>query len=1052
MLRFCSHGSVVTRAISVRCFSKRHFSSSFVSRSTDEDDLSHKYSSTIKLPSSNFSNRSDPKLIESTLKPQSTTKLYDWNINRPLKDQNLDNLFILHDGPPYANGSLHVGHALNKILKDIIVRFELSKGKKVHYKPGWDCHGLPIELKTLEKLQKNQKEMEKVFKKKLKKLEKDTPEYESVNTQLSNLKSSRLSPLDIIKLSKEHALEAKETQSEQFQNLGIMGDFENPYLTLQKSFVVNQLRVFKKLFDNNLIHRQEKPVYWSCENSTALAEGELEYNHQHRSTAAFIKFPIVKIPENLDLKLNDLSALIWTSTPWTLASNRAIAINNELIYTVLKSSKNGHLIVGKDLVDSIKQLDGLDDTLEDTGIEFKGSDLVGSTYTNPLYGDTSKTFPVFHGDYVTNSAGTGLVHTAPGHGQDDYLVCLKNGIKPYSPVDNYGKYTQDLPATLQDFVGLKVLGPGTLKMLEKLQELKMILKLDDNYVHSYPYDWRSKKPIVIRATPQWFIDVSKIKQLTTDKLENDVQFYPERGSKRLISFINTRNEWCISRQRSWGVPIPVFYHKDTNEPLMNDEVIERIIDIIQKDDIEAWFEPNDDMSKWIPSSNAHDYVKGTDTMDVWFDSGSSWNVITDYLSKEGLLSAAENRGYIADVYLEGSDQHRGWFQSSVLTKVGVTTPGNDVVMPYKKIITHGFTLDEKGDKMSKSLGNTILPSDILQGNEQLRIPALGIDGLRLWVAQSDYSSDVNVGPTILGHVADNLKKIRFTFKFLLGNLDDFNFEKDQISYKDLDNFDKFILSKLATLQKSTISNYESFNFARIVKEFNHFMNVDLSSLYFDIRKDSLYTDSIDSIKRKSTQTTFIQIIKTLISILQPIMPIITQEVWNNSPFSITKNLKSPFMIDPKSLECPISYIDSKLESEFNVLFELRTSVRQVIDRATRLDKIVKNPLETSVDIIINNTNVELVQLLNKYSNELADYFMVSQVRLINGNTVDDLGSNVNGYKYASEVNVAVGSPYEGTVQLSVVKSDRLKCPRCWKFTRVKEDELCGRCDEVVNKS
>lgn len=945
---------------------------------------------TVFLPSTKFGSRSDDTLIQSTLKPQTTNELYEWNKSKPI--ESINELFILHDGPPYANGHLHIGHALNKILKDIIVRFQLLSGKKIHYVPGWDCHGLPIELKTLEKLNKEKKDLEKSLKKEFKKTG-----DQSVLKRLEDLKKSKLSSSEIIKLATDHALNAQSIQSEEFQQMAILGDFAHPYLTLQNSYIANQLRVFKKFFDLGLVHRQEKPVYWGCENSTALAEGELEYNNNHVSKAAYVKFPILGSLHGFD----DVHALIWTSTPWTLASNLAISFNKDLKYTIIKC-EYGNLVVSVDLLDNLSKLFNF----EKTGVEFSGSELLKHKYRSPIL-NNDKTFPFLHGDHVTNITGTGLVHTAAGHGHDDYLVCLKNGIKPYSPVDQYGKYTKDLPSNLKDFVGLKVLGDGNNKMIELLKDLDILVNLNENYVHSYPYDWRSKKPIIIRSTPQWFIDVSKIKDITIEKLTSDVKFHPERGINRLSSFIRNRNEWCISRQRSWGVPIPVLYHKETGEAIMNDDIIEHIIKVINVENINNWFE--NDISKWLPEEYKHlasDYVLGVDTMDVWFDSGSSWKTIESYLHQENLLDQAIERGYLSDVYLEGSDQHRGWFQSSVLTKVG--TSDNEVItMPYKTIVTHGFTLDERGEKMSKSIGNTISPVDILNGNKSNNIPKIGIDGLRLWVAQSDYTNDINVGSTILKHVGDNLKKIRFTFKFLLGNLNEFN---GDVKYDDLNKIDKYVLSKLWKLNDACLNDYREYNYFKIIKNLNHFINVDLSSIYFDIRKDSLYTDDLLSSKRISTLYTFQIILKSLVSILAPILPIITQEVWNNMSKNLTKELSTPF----HSGWFNSSYIrqDLAIEEEFGAIFKFKDSINLLVNKLKN-EKVINTPLEAVVTIPKDD-------VLDKYSDdELMDIFVVSGIKR---------GDN-----------------------LEVVKSDDFKCPRCWKHNSKKEDQLCQRCDDVVNK-
>lgn len=1020
------------------------------SAATDKETGLHKYADTVILPKTEFGSRSDQKLIETVLKPQTMQKLYEWNITRPLKDNRIENLFIFHDGPPYANGNLHIGHALNKVLKDIINRYELMLGKKVHYVPGWDCHGLPIELKTLEKLGKERKEVEKKLKKDLKKASSDE-EKDQIRARLHSLKHTRLSPTDIVRLSSEHAMNTQKSQSREFQEIGIMGDFEHPYMTLKKSFVTDQLRVFKKFFNNGLVRRQEKPVYWGCENATALAEGELEYNQQHQSKAAYVKFPIVEVSEALQKSLGSeiieagISALIWTSTPWTLASNLAISINEGFEYTVIHNEKFGNLVVSTELIPSLEEIF----EFSKSEVVFKGSELLGCKYESPILNNGHK-YPFLHGSHVTSTAGTGLVHTAPGHGQDDYLVCLQNGIKPYSPVDKYGKYTDALGENLAELVGLRVLGEGNAKMIERIKELGILIHLNENYIHSYPYDWRSKKPIIIRATPQWFIDVSKIKDVTIEALKKKVNFHPERGVNRLTSFIKTRNEWCISRQRSWGVPIPVLYHRETGEVLLDDAVIGRIIEVIELEGIEGWFEQVEksqqgaDIGKWLPDEYQHlakDYVLGTDTMDVWFDSGSSWKTIEHYLEDEGLLEQAKARGYLSDVYLEGSDQHRGWFQSSVLAKVGSEINGNgNVVMPYKNIITHGFTLDEKGEKMSKSLGNTMSPGDVLQGNKQLGVPKIGIDGLRLWVAQSDYTNDINVGPTILKHVGDNLKKLRFTFKFLLGNLNGFDTAKSSLRYEDMNRLDQYVLSRLARLNAECLHEYEAHNFFKIVKLVNHFINVDLSSIYFDVRKDALYTDRADSPKRVSTLVAFNEVLHTLVSILAPIVPIITQEVWNSLPDGIKGALDSPF--HRGWYNSAYVRVNEDVENDFAHLLDLKDAVNGMIGQL-RAAKHIRSPLECRVVLqpavpTPGDDSIAVDAVLPRYSDpELEDLFVVSSVVRNEPNPVADSRFHVQ-------------ESVRG-VHLHVVEAPGGKCPRCWKHASVSAG-LCLRCADAVGVS
>lgn len=1173
--------------------------------------MTHKYSRTVHLPKCDFANRSNRKLIKEKLLPQTTSELYKWNIEKPLKDGKLSNLFILHDGPPYANGDIHIGHALNKVLKDIILRYELLRGKKVFYRPGWDCHGLPIELKMLERHEREKRKAERRLKGKIAAAERaaDQGEAARLRAELTGLRGRHMGPLEIIRESRKHAQATQKKQAESFERLGILGDFAHPYLTLSRGFVVDQLKVFGRLFERGLIHRQEKPVYWSCENATALAEGELEY-HEHVSRAAYVKFPVVRLSGalrdwvekagdglrggregdkssegdlhekdklnkhdrdlhehdklnkhyklseenlsegNLTHQLEPISALVWTSTPWTLASNRAICINENLRYTLVESDEDGVMIIASSCLDAVRQLKP---GLRELGVEFAGRDILGSRYVNPLVGggaDSPTEMPFLHGSHVTAGTGTGLVHTAPGHGQDDYLVCRRHGIAPYSPVDARGRFTADLPGPLRDMAGLKVLTGGNDRMIDRARALGMCFHVDDHYVHSYPYDWRSKKPVVIRATPQWFIDVSQIKARTIDALTGRVKFWPPRGLRRLTSFIANRDEWCISRQRSWGVPIPVLYRRDTGEPLMSSGVIARAAEVIQAEDVDAWFAPEDGaaMARWLPAGFTGDpaqYTKGRDTMDVWFDSGSSWTVVRDYLQREGILDQAVSRGYLADIYLEGSDQHRGWFQSSVLTAVGSwdpekverggleksnilgksnifdgspdlqssttstnlekstsnseksttstnskksTTSTNSEkststnsenstsphtankltsssppvssskitlpTLPYHNVITHGFTLDEKGDKMSKSLGNTIAPAEILDGNKQRGIPALGVDGLRLWVSQSDYSSDVTVGPTVLGHVAENLKKFRFTFRFMLGNLHGFDGSAhrdlaagplggcalDPLGGYALDPLDRYTLSRLQALEQTASRCYREYNFARVVKETNFFVNNVLSALYFDIKKDCLYTDAVDSPRRIATQAVLAEVLRTLVSVLGPILPMLAQEVWTASPAFLTRGAASPFIAGWHPVLT--AYRRPDLEADFARILALRDRIRALTDTATRRDRAVRNSLETAAYVTADPEG-ELFAFLKKYNSYLADYLLVSRF-VLNGQPLAHPRYN---YRDAHADIAGLGH-----CSISLVPSDRLKCPRCWKFTRDEGTELCGRCQHVVDRT
>lgn len=964
----------------------------------------HRYAQTLRLPTTAFPKRSSHEKALADLIPRSSQLLYKHQYNTR---ETTNDIFILHDGPPYANGPLHLGHALNKVLKDIIVRYNVLKGRKVYYQPGWDCHGLPIELKALEKY---------------KKLHKDA-------------KNSTLDVKQVRAIARDHATTTITEQLNKFKELAILTDFNNVYKTLDHKFEVSQLKTFHKMMQKNLIKRQKKPVYWGCETVTALAESELEYNDQHRSTAAYVKFPLITPSSNLAaiLQKNGIEKtklLIWTSTPWTIPSNRAICINEQFSYTVI-SSPSENLIVSTELAEKICSL-SQGYTVQ--GIHIPGHALVGSHYTNTRTAKSS--FPVLHGDHVTEGAGTGLVHTAPGHGNDDYFTCLDNGIDAFSPVDQFGKYTEELPGGYECLQGMKVLGDGTKNVLSLMEESGMLYALDRNYIHSYPYDWRSKKPVIIRATPQWFANVGEIKTNAMDAL-HQVKFVPEKGHTRLASFIKNRNEWCISRQRSWGVPIPALYSKtDEKIVLMDEESVTHIIKTIDEFGVEAWFEEESDVERWLPPSHkgqGKDFYKGKDTMDVWFDSGSSWNLIDQYCKENGLT-----RDVLSDVYLEGSDQHRGWFQSSILTKIA-TSDEDHPRAPYKTIITHGFTLDEKENKMSKSLGNVLAPDHVILGGGKgsQKIPGIGVDGLRLWVAQADYTNDMTIGPIVLKHAGDALKKLRLTFSFLLGNIDEHLTPQSLVPHDQLCKVDQYALSKLYTMQSEVLALYEEYNYSRAFKVFSNHLNVEASAIYFDAVKDRLYADSVDSMSRLSAQTVLVEFLKVYSTLLSPLLPLITQEVWDFTPKWI-KN-EQPHPLTYGIVEYEPQCRNKQLEEDFAKLFEIKGKVLLLQEHGRKNEKTIKNSLENDIFISVN-PQAELFKLVNSMKSELAELFRVSAVH------VNDQTPSEYEYRYDDELSV------DGTsVQISVLPAHGAKCPRCWNYTAQDKESLCIRCEEVVKQ-
>lgn len=958
------------------------------------------YKSTILLGRTKFRNRTSHEIVVNDILPRCTDEVYKEQLNKFLMSKNheiaREQLFVIHDGPPYANGPLHLGHALNKVLKDIINRFQLINGKHIFFKVGWDCHGLPIELKALRGSQDRD-----------------------------------MSPKTIRSAAKRHAELAIETQRNEFRTFGIMTDWHNPYLTMNSRYEIQQLDIFLKMFRHGIIRRQRKPVYWGTETRTALAEGELEYDDKHVSTAVFVKFPLSR-GALLDLyrgrearSIENIHLLIWTSTPWTLFANRAIAYNEELRYSVIRLTDDPEnlYIVESNLVKKL-HLIGEFELID----EFNGSMLMNCTYRN-LLTESNVERPLIHGSHVNNMFGTGLVHTAPGHGQEDYKACLKYKLEIYSPVDDMGRYNlAELPNDVRDLLtdpetgfGRKVMDKTTTEVIvNRLKELGILFHVEE-YTHSYPYDWRSKKPIIIRSTYQWFADLNNAKNLATESLKN-VDFYPARGKARLNAFIQNRDEWCISRQRVWGVPIPAFHKvSDPNIVLMNEETINHVRDVIERRGIEAWFdEDNTDIYEWLPCKyhdKAHEYVRGTDTMDVWFDSGTSWNVIEHFFNDE--LKMRPPPGVLADLYLEGSDQHRGWFQSSLLTYVASK---GQAVAPYKAVLTHGFLLDENGIKMSKSIGNTISPSEIIKGDPKNKDSiSLGVDGLRYLIAQSDYTRDVTAGPVIFRHVAENLKKIRLTFKFLLSNLELHESPFSLVSTSQLRRIDLYTIAQLEKLSRDVTQHFADYNFSKGLTILQYHLNNNLSSLYFDACKDTLYLDRLGSLKRRQIQTVLFHILNTYRALLTPIIPVMVQEVWDNLPNDIKVLLPStsPSLVPiPEYKNYPTDIIESFEANELKILKHFKCLFA----------KHTKDLGVTKPEEVQSRINISKHHEIPCTAEELEDILKVSKVDI----------------NYME--NVSHGTEFE--MQIFTMASLH-KCPRCWKCSSTEPEVLCERCQMVV---
>lgn len=991
--------------------------------------LPRSWSSTLKLPKSTFPARASPADQAKYLQ-RCTDDLYAWQrrerpANRP---------FVLHDGPPYANGELHIGHALNKILKDIICRVQLGSGKRVRYVPGWDCHGLPIELKALQ----GQRES-------------------------GSVGNGPVTAAVIRKTARELADKTVTEQMGGFRGFGVMGDWENHWKTMDKVFEKRQLGVFREMVDKGLIYRKFKPVYWSPSTGTALAEAELEYKDDHVSTAALVIFPLVMIPPHLEqnplLRDKNVSAVIWTTTPWTLPANAVIAAHESLEYTIVESETSGYLLVAQSRLEYLQSI--LKENLSVIVPSILGSELADKTTYRPLFkGSGAPAHPLIAADFVTADSGSGLVHCAPGHGMDDYEACVSRGIPAFAPVNDHGLFTDEaMPSDPGRLSRKNVLEDGNAAVLEYVESQGQLLT-QHRYEHKYPHDWRTKLPIIIRATEQWFTDVGDIRDSAVRALQ-DVQFIPQSGKPRLENFVKNRSEWCISRQRAWGVPIPALYHRETDEAVLTKDSVSHIMGVIEERGVDAWWTDDANDPAWIPASldaPGPGYRRGTDTMDVWFDSGTSWSEI------DGL---AQGKGHLADVYLEGSDQHRGWFQSGLLTYIAhQLTPEQSTTphAPFKHLITHGFILDEDGRKMSKSIGNVVEPQSIMNGtllpplkpkkgkkkqeNTGPTYDALGPDALRMWVASSDYTKDVIVGKQVLQTVNISLHKYRVTFKLLLGALADFRMDR-VLPYDQLQKVDRIALMHLLDMVLTSQKASENFEFYKAVNAINRWANLEFSSFYMESIKDRLYTYAEDSTSRRAAQTTLFHIYNHLQEVLAPITPLLVEETWEHAPEAIRSHSEHP-MQRIVSFPAP-EWQDSTLETDYQDLMAVGSTIKTVQEIA-RGAKQMGSSLQSFVHIVPDtNTNTESV--LSRYLFELPDLFVVSSVTI--GAHGEPLPHEIVAAEWHYDGRYELPGGQKGAVYVYTPKAN--KCARCWRYTvpdvvreeEKQEQELCDRCDEVV---
>ena len=877
------------------------------------------------------------------------------NIYEKALEKNLGNKeFYLHDGPPYANGNIHVGHALNKVLKDFLVRYKTMNGFYAPIIPGWDTHGLPIE----NALTKNQK----------------------VNRKELSISAFRT-------LCEKYAYEQIEKQKTGFKRLGAFCDWKNPYITLDPKFEANQLRVFGKMVSKGLIFKGLKPVYWSPSSETALAEAEIEYKDV-TSASIYVAFPVVDgkgiLEENDNL-------VIWTTTPWTLPANLAIC-GNELFDYVKVSVDGKNYVVAKELLEGVSKIFGWEEV--SVVKEFKGRDLEGVMYHHVFLDRVS---PVILGDHVTLDAGTGLVHTAPGHGAEDFIVGKKYGLDVLCPVDSRGMMTEDAG----EFAGL-FYEVANEAILAKLVELGVLLKRID-ITHSYPHDWRTLKPIIFRATDQWFASIDPIKDEILDSIK-DIEWVPSWGEVRMHNMIKDRQDWCISRQRVWGVPIPVFYAED-GSAILSEEIINHVADLVAEHGTNVWFDK--DAVELLPAGFTHPgspngkFTKESDIMDVWFDSGSS---------HEGVMKARHNH-YPCDVYLEGADQYRGWFNSSLINGIAVNGKA-----PYKTVISHGWVLDGNGNKMSKSLGNTIDPVSVC--NE------LGADIFRLWVASVDYHADVRISKDLLKQISESYRKIRNTFRFLLGNLFDYNPNIDKVPYEKLNGTDKYILAKLNKVIEAAHKGYSTYQFDEVYRNILTFMTNELSSFYLDFTKDILYIEESNNLERRSIQTVFYECLNSLVLLLNPILPHTCEEVYSYMP----KYDNSPISVYLLDMPLATKHDDEdEIVALYDEFMTLRSDVLKALEIA-RNDKIIGKSMVARVTL---KPTDKVKELISKLTIDLTKVFIVAKLVI-----TDELNEGL--------------TTDSGTILVELQNGQT--CSRCWQIVdSIDEDELCPRCAGIVKK-
>lgn len=925
------------------------------------------YKKTLNLPKTGFPMKAN--LVKK--EPEILANWENINLYRLIRDASTGRKrYMLHDGPPYANGHIHMGTAFNKILKDIIIKSKQMAGFDTPYVPGWDCHGLPIEHK--------------------------------VDMELGNRKAE-ISQAEMRSQCRKYAEKYIEIQRNEFKRLGVLGEWDRPYLTMNYPYEATITREFGKFAINGSLVRSKKPIYWCASCMTALAEAEVEYG-EHKSPSIFVKFPMISDLSGTYPALNGkkVFVVIWTTTPWTIPANLAIALHPDLEYVAAETGNNEVLILAKELLDIC--MNTFDIQTYKVLTEFKAPDLENLEAKHPLYERPSV---IVLAPYVTLEAGTGCVHTAPGHGREDYETGLEYDLEAYSPVDDSGCFTPDV----EFFSGMNVFEANR-AVNDKLQEMGMLLKEQD-ITHEYPHCWRCKKPVIFRSTAQWFISMEKnhLRQKALDAI-NKVSWIPKWGRDRIYNMIENRPDWCISRQRAWGVPITVFFCKECNELLISQEIIDHIARMFEEHGADVWFTETEEnllpSGTCCPKCGNNKFRKETDILDVWFDSGVSYAAVM------------ENRGYLdspSDLYLEGSDQHRGWFHSSLLCSAG--TRGE---APYRNVLTHGFVVDGSGKAMHKSAGNVIAPEDLIKN--------YGAEILRLWVAGEDYRDNIRLSEEILQRLTEAYRRIRNTCRYILGNLNDFNRETDRIDYRRMEELDRWVLHRLREMNEKSLKAYENFEFHLVYHNLHNFCAMDLSSFYLDIIKDRLYTSPKDSVPRRSAQTAMNEILEVLVRLMAPVLSFTADEIWQymeggGRPLSVHADLFRP--VDD-------AYEDPELASRWEVIIALRKEVTKMLE-LSRKEKNIGHPLDASVTL---GLDPRLMERLLPYRDQLRSIFIVSSVNIAEIDRVE------GGIKSESIPGLSV----------MVTPSSDPKCERCWVHDpSVGHDNnhptICKRCVKVL---